>query len=206
MCAAVALSAAACTSSATGAARPSSTQTTVGATTPTSTARTSTSPRVGTPGAAAPTTSALQPKPVAYLRHSLGYAVPDPRFTPGSVLAVGRTEICNPAWKPAHSTIGSQVQNKVSILYGAIAGPGTTIHLDQLIPVGLGGDNTTRNVWPQAPSATHDGWKAKNKLEVHLHQLVCRGQVELTTAQHALAADWPAADRTYMAITVLATH
>ncbi|HTQ60470.1 MAG TPA: hypothetical protein VMI32_09620 [Candidatus Solibacter sp.] len=54
-----------------------------------------------------------------------------------------------------------------------------------------------RNLWPQpySPSA----WNAyvKDDLEDRLHAMVCDGQIELSTAQHAIASDWIGAYKTY---------
>ena len=88
-----------------------------------------------------------------------------------------------------------------------IAGQGTSIHLDQLVPASLGGDATARNVWPQ-PLGTDGkpGYKQKNELETHLHMLVCRGQVSLSTAQQAIAANWLSAMHTYLSIPVANIH
>jgi hypothetical protein len=37
----------------------------------------------------------------------------------------------------------------------------------------------------------------KDRLENRLHQMVCAGQLDLTTAQQAIASDWVAAYKRY---------
>jgi hypothetical protein len=39
--------------------------------------------------------------------------------------------------------------------------------------------------------------EVKNSLEELLHQLVCAGKLDLSTAQHDIAADWIAAYKKY---------
>jgi hypothetical protein len=39
--------------------------------------------------------------------------------------------------------------------------------------------------------------RVKDALEERLHEMVCSGQLDLTTAQHDIATDWIAAYRKY---------
>jgi hypothetical protein len=74
---------------------------------------------------------------------------------------------------------------------------------DHLIPLEIGGSpDDPRNLWPQ-PYHVIGGWGAhtKDKLENRLHRLVCRGKLDLTTAQREIAQDWIAAYKKYVADT-----
>ena len=156
----------------------------------------------------APSTSAPATSPPAALVYKSGTALPDPKATPGASLSgVTTAQVCERTWNADHKTIGYRVQNEVSARYGVIAGQGTSIHLDQLVPASLGGAATAANVWPQ-PEGTDSkpGYKQKNILETHMHMLVCRGQVSLSTAQQAIAADWLSAMHTYLSIPVATIH
>lgn len=140
-----------------------------------------------------PSAPASSSAPAAVVYRS-GLAVPDPAATPGASLpGVTRAQVCEKSWNARHNKIGYTVQNEVSVRYGVVAGPGTSLHLDQLVPASLGGTATLPNVWPQPQAQL----KRKNALEAHLHQLVCAGSLPLATAQRAVAADWPAAARRY---------
>jgi hypothetical protein len=69
--------------------------------------------------------------------------------------------------------------------------------IDYLIAPGLGGMEDIHNLWPE-PYASRT-WNAhvKDALEERLHQLVCGGELDLSTAQHDIATDWIAAYKKY---------
>ena len=72
---------------------------------------------------------------------------------------------------------------------------------DHLVPLALGGaPHDARNLWPE-PRVSPDGWGAdrKDELEAALSRLVCSGQLPLVAAQAAIATDWIAAYRRYVA-------
>ena len=62
-----------------------------------------------------------------------------------------------------------------------------------MISLELGGSNSIKNLWPQ--SFKTQPWNAhvKDALENRLHEEICSGQIEMTTAQHEIATDWIAA-------------
>jgi hypothetical protein len=66
--------------------------------------------------------------------------------------------------------------------------------LDHVVPIALGGaptdeSNVELQPWPEA--------RRKDKLESHLHRLVCCGKVELRDARRDIAEDWRKAQETY---------
>ena len=66
--------------------------------------------------------------------------------------------------------------------------------LDHLIPLELGGDNAQTNLWPEPhDGAGAPGSQSKDGLENRLHELVGAGQIDLATAQHAIATNWQTA-------------
>jgi hypothetical protein len=63
--------------------------------------------------------------------------------------------------------------------------------LDPLIPLGIGGADDVRNLWPE-PQAK---WTAETKdcLEWKLREMICAGELDVREAQHMIAEDWMAA-------------
>jgi len=70
---------------------------------------------------------------------------------------------------------------------------------DHLIPLELGGaPKDPRNLWPEPYEASGFGARVKDKLERKLNRLVCAHQIDLSTAQQAIATDWIKAYGIYM--------
>jgi len=68
---------------------------------------------------------------------------------------------------------------------------------DHLIPLEVGGDGyAAANLWPEPYAGK--GARVKDQLENRLHQLVCTDQLDLRTAQQAIAANWYAAYERYV--------
>jgi hypothetical protein len=59
-----------------------------------------------------------------------------------------------------------------------------------LIPLELGGSHSIKNLWPESHRTLPWNAQVKDRLEGKLHELVCSGQLDLKTAQEAIAADW----------------
>ena len=69
---------------------------------------------------------------------------------------------------------------------------------DHLISLELGGSPTSPlNLWPE-PYAGASGARVKDQVENKLHDLVCSGQLTLSAAQRAIAANWWLAYETYV--------
>ena len=113
-------------------------------------------------------------------------------LTPGSVLPVGVDEICGPG-VTGLPPVAAQVPRQVFEAYGVDYGRAAEYELDFLITPELGGAPDPSNLWPQ-PYRT-GLWNAyvKDELERELQDLVCRGTLDLATAQRELANDWIAA-------------
>jgi hypothetical protein len=69
---------------------------------------------------------------------------------------------------------------------------------DHLISLELGGSNSIKNLWPQSYRTRPWNARVKDRLENRLHQLVCAGQLELKTAQQAIALNWIEAYKRYV--------
>lgn len=138
-----------------------------------------------------------------------GYALPDPTCTPGAIdtavtqADVGST-ICRSGYSSSVRPPESMTEAAKYRSMAAYDAPGSVsrYEYDHLVPLELGGSSDVRNLWPQpnagSPSQfdTSDsfGINAKDGVENRLHDAVCSGQVALTAAQRAIAADWTTAE------------
>lgn len=128
-----------------------------------------------------------------------GVPLPDRALTPGVVSAgATRQGICTSGYP---SRAGQVTASKYASVYAAYhiayPPPAGAYELDHLIPVELGGNNSTRNLWPQPRAVPGRGYPTKDQLENRLHNLVCAGQLSLATAQQAIATNWYAAYQRY---------
>ena len=74
--------------------------------------------------------------------------------------------------------------------YGLVAASyGTTLEIDHIVSLELGGSNDIANLFPEKADA-HPGYHVKDKLENKLHSLVCSGSMTLHAAQAGIAANW----------------
>jgi hypothetical protein len=68
---------------------------------------------------------------------------------------------------------------------------GTSLEIDHIVPLELGGSNAIANLFPERRAA-HPGYHAKDRLENRLHQLVCGGTMSLGAARVGIARNWQA--------------
>jgi hypothetical protein len=107
---------------------------------------------------------------------------------------VGRSQVCQVGWASSHRDVPEAERHAVFAAYGVPYAQRGGYELDHLISLELGGDNGQANLWPQPHDrAGVPGSQTKDGLENRLHELVCSGQVDVATAQHAIATNWPAA-------------
>jgi hypothetical protein len=121
-------------------------------------------------------------------------AEPDPACTPGSVFPnAGTTEICVSGYASRARDVGVDEKRQAYTEYGLSypQAPGA-YEADHLVPLELGGSNEIANLWPEAAAPT-PGFHQKDGLEDWLHDQVCAGAIDLTTAQQEIATDWRAA-------------
>ncbi len=123
---------------------------------------------------------------------------PNRALTPGHTFASATTsQVCVSGYSRGVRYVTTPVREQVFATYHiGYPPPAGAYELDHLIPLELGGDNSASNLWPQ-PYHGANSADVKDHLENHLHTLVCSGQVELGTAQQAMAGDWRAAAARY---------
>jgi hypothetical protein len=121
---------------------------------------------------------------------------PNPKLTPGDAINVTADDLCKPGHAEIDGTIAVRVKSQVFERYG-IRGTLVGYHVEHLIPPGLGGSNSIKNLWPQ-PLGGDWMYQMKNRLERRLSKLVCSGALDLRVAQHEIARDWIGAYKKYL--------
>lgn len=144
-------------------------------------------------GDAAPAIAAATASPAA----GDGVARPDPRLTPGDVFPVTAAAVCRSGYSRSVRDVSSGTKSEVYARYGIRSRAPGEYEVDHLVPLGVGGSNDLKNLWPQ-PAEPRPGYREKDDLEDALHRLVCSGQLDLAEAQRQVAADWYAAYRRYV--------
>jgi hypothetical protein len=125
---------------------------------------------------------------------------PKPRagITPGETRPITIDEVCrNPEAEVVTPNIPEDTRRKVFAAYGIHSAGPNQFEVDYLITPDLGGTESIRNLWPEPYSARWNA-RVKDRLEQRLHQLVCSGKLDLTTAQHDIAVDWIGAYKKYV--------
>ena len=76
--------------------------------------------------------------------------------------------------------------------YGLPPGPHPDFEIDHLIPLGIGGADDVRNLWPEPRRSIEPEWnaEAKDRLEWRLRDLVCSGALNVREAQRSISEDW----------------
>jgi hypothetical protein len=117
-------------------------------------------------------------------------------LTPGATRPVRLDELCD-GRQSTDRPISSAVRQAVLRDYRMEAVPAHEYELDYLITPELGGSEDRLNLWPERYGARVWNARVKDELEQLLPQLVCRGRVDLATAQRDIAVDWIAAYKKY---------
>jgi hypothetical protein len=124
-----------------------------------------------------------------------GPLVPDAKLTPGAVQSLSVGQVCV-AGGPAENRPPATVRKAVFHEYGMDGAAPQAYEVDHLITPALGGSDDIRNLWPEPYSSE---WNAhvKDELEDYLHDQVCRGKLDLPTAQREIATNWISAYEKY---------
>jgi hypothetical protein len=122
---------------------------------------------------------------------------PDQHLTPGATLPLTRSQVCGAAEATLIPAVPVSLKRKVFEEYGVTPPRPDAYEVDYLITPELGGATDIRNLWPEPYQETVWNAHVKDQLEERLHQMVCRGDVDLATAQRDISADWIAAYRKY---------
>ena len=123
-------------------------------------------------------------------------ALPISSFTPGAAKFLSRAEVCRGGGEDTER-IPASVRMEVLRNYRMVEVPASQYELDYLITPDLGGTSAAENLWPERYSSRTWNAHVKDGLESLLPRLVCAGTLDLTTAQHDIAADWIAAYKKY---------
>jgi hypothetical protein len=93
--------------------------------------------------------------------------------------------------------VPTSLRQKVFQEYGIVNANAGDYEIDYLIAPGLGGVEAISNLWPEPYTSRTWNAHVKDALEERLHEMVCAGQLDLSTAQRDIAADWIAAYKKY---------
>jgi hypothetical protein len=125
---------------------------------------------------------------------------PNPDLTSGSVRIDGHDLSTTCGQSKAHrGSMSHARRDEILTRYGLPPGEHPDYEIDHLIPLCLGGSDDPSNLWPEPRRSIERKWnaEAKDRLERRLCDLVCTGQLEIGTAQVAIAKDWIAAYHKY---------
>jgi hypothetical protein len=122
--------------------------------------------------------------------------LPLPHLTPGATVQVSVADICS-GRLAAPPPIGDHVRDEVIRNYRMAHLPTEHYELDYLITPELGGATVAANLWPEPYEGLRWNALVKDHLERLLPRKVCKGEVDLATAQRDIASDWVAAYRKY---------
>jgi hypothetical protein len=120
----------------------------------------------------------------------------DRRCTPGSSFQVGEGQVCVSGYSRRVRDVPESEKRQVYVEYGIYSHVRGQYEVDHLVPLELGGDNSIRNLWPEA-AQPRPGFHEKDRLENALHDLVCGGRLSLRRAQSLIAGNWVAAFNRY---------
>jgi hypothetical protein len=124
--------------------------------------------------------------------------LPDANMTPGDTFDVTAQDICALGYARKVRDVPLEMKREVYHEYGIKShGPGD-YEIDHLIPLELGGSNSIKNLWPESHRTSPWNAQVKDRLEDKLHELVCGGQLDLKTAQRAIASNWIEAYKKYV--------
>ena len=127
---------------------------------------------------------------------SIAVSVPNPNLTPGATVLLDQSRICR---EPGanNKAVPAALRERVFAEYGIASAEPQAYEVDYLITPALGGADDIHNLWPQSNAATIWNAQVKDMLEEHLRELVCDGQLDLTTAQREIAGNWIEAYKKY---------
>src|ERR1700733_2881135 len=124
-------------------------------------------------------------------------ALPDSRLTPGATRRVTMTDVCSMAHEEVVGEGSTPLRHEVFREYGIVNAHPEDYEVDYLIAPGLGGAEDIHNLWPEPYTSRTWNAHVKEALEERLHEMVCGGELDLSTAQRDIAADWIAAYKKY---------
>jgi hypothetical protein len=124
--------------------------------------------------------------------------LPDPKLTLGDAFEVSAADVCTPGYSKKVRNVPASVKAEVYREYGVTQHHRGDYEIDHLVSLELGGSNSIKNLWPQSYRTRPWNARVKDRLENRLHELVCSGQLDLKTAQQAIASNWIEAYKRYV--------
>jgi hypothetical protein len=124
--------------------------------------------------------------------------IPNHSLTPGATRPVTIGDVCSMAHEEVVRDVPNSLRQRVFREYGIVNARPEDYEIDYLIAPGLGGAEDIHNLWPEPTSSSVWNAHVKDALEERLHQLVCSGELDLPTAQQAIASDWITAYKKYL--------
>jgi hypothetical protein len=124
-------------------------------------------------------------------------ALPNHTLTPGVTLPVTINDVCAVPHEEVVREVPPSLRRQVFQEYGLVNARADDYEIDFLIAPRLGGAEDIGNLWPEPYASSRWNAQVKDTLEERLHQMVCAGKVELSTAQRDIATDWIAAYKKY---------
>jgi hypothetical protein len=124
--------------------------------------------------------------------------IPNHSLTPGATRAVTIGDVCSMAHEEVVRDVPSSLRQQVFREYGILNPRPEDYEIDYLIAPGLGGAEDIHNLWPEPTLSSAWNAHVKDALEERLHQMVCNGELDLPTAQQAIASDWITAYKKYL--------
>lgn len=123
---------------------------------------------------------------------------PSRSLTPGATRQVNLRDVCGTGSDDGTArVIPASLQRQVFQEYGMEGAPPKDYEVDFLITPELGGSNDIHNLWPEPYYSTVWNAHVKDELEDRLHEMVCSGHLDLSTAQRDISADWILAYKKY---------
>jgi hypothetical protein len=127
-----------------------------------------------------------------------GMLIPNHNLTPGATRPVNIGDVCAMPHEEVVRDVPNSLRQEVFREYGIANPRPEDYEIDYLIAPGLGGAEDIHNLWPEPTSSSAWNAHVKDALEERLHQLVCDGELDLPTAQRAIATDWVTAYKKYL--------
>ena len=119
---------------------------------------------------------------------------PDRRCSPGAYFSgLTKKVLCSSSFHTSSvRNVSDSTRHAVEVEYGmSPRAYGSTLEIDHIISLELGGSNDPANLFPERANA-HPGYHLKDKLENAAHAWVCRGRIDLRVAQRKIATNWVA--------------
>ncbi len=122
-------------------------------------------------------------------------ANPDRRCSPGAYYSkLTKAVICSSGFHTSTiRNVPDSEKHQVEIEYSlAPEGYGSTLEIDHIVSLELGGSNDIANLYPEKATLPGGapGYHVKDKLENRLHDMVCDGEIGLRSAQRQIASNW----------------